>query len=300
MKKAIFALTTALALASPSLTLEARAGNPFVEYQQKMSQKETASKSKNSNSFTDYQEKISQKSPDNSAKYESKKQENPVVVYKTENPVQVQGTLIDLTKRTSDKYIKYANLEQITEEIPAPVPQHMIPQPPVAQEYPAAQYASQSQYVQAEQPGVCKRVQPMPEVCKPVQKIPMLVQGPPVVQVVPQTVYAPTVVIPSPTIVQPVVPVVPVRPVHVHSCGPGYVVYRNCIARPFGGLFRGIGIAARWLVAGPRHVHNYFPATPYANPYYPAPMFNAPVMGHMPGRPVPMGPMTHVPYRPFW
>lgn len=281
MKKSIYTLTTALLFASPSLTLEARAGNPFLAAQEALNQ----GKAKQTQSQSYSQKEPSKKKNPFVASQEAlnKGKEQQIVVYRTEKPA--EGTLVDLTKRTSDKYIRYTNLEERAEQILTP-----IPEPPVAQEYPAAQYASQPQYVQTEQPGVCRKVQPMPEVCKPVQKTvqvqtptPMLIQGAPEVIVQPQTVYAPTIVLPSPTVVaQTAVPVVPVR---VHSCNPGYAVYRTCVARPFGGLFRGIAIAARWLVAGPRHIQAYIPA----NPYYPMPMFNAPVMGPGPVRPVPMG-----------
>lgn len=248
MKKSIYILTAALALASPYSTSEAKAGNPFIETQQRI---------------------IEQRNKSNTSQPE---QEKPVVIYREVKKIKpAEETLVDLTKRTSDKYVRYANLEQRAEEIPTP-----IPQPPVPQEYPDAQYTSQPQYIQIEQPEVCKKVQPMPEVCKPVQRTPMIIQGAPEIITQPQVIYAPTIVLPSPTVVaQAAVPVVPVQPI-VES--PGY--YETCVRRPFGGLFRGIGIGLRWLFAGPRHHHVH--AYSQAVPYYHAPMMGFPGMGMQP------------------
>ncbi|VVB77708.1 Uncharacterised protein [uncultured archaeon] len=228
MKKAIFALTTALALTSPGLNLEAMAGNPFIETQKRVSQgQEKANYNSqpqtqyktNKNPFIAAQEKT--KTP---VQYETPIQEKQIIVYRNEP---VEGKVIDLTTRT-EKYIRNANLEESVG----------VPAPPVAQEYPASQYTT-------EQPGACKRVQSIPEVCRPVQTTPMLIQGAPAAQPCQQNIYAPTIVLPGTTIDSQSFMQYP------------YIIGKNC-GRPFGGLFYGIGKALKWLTIGPNCIPGCF------------------------------------------
>ncbi len=107
---------------SPSLTSEAKAGNPFVETQQRLAQK-----------TLQYQEP-------------KKEQTN---AYNSEKPV--EKTLINIvnTNTNSPTSTNHTNLERKAETIPTPMPEQLISQPQYAQQYPS------------QQPPVCKQVTPM-------------------------------------------------------------------------------------------------------------------------------------------
>lgn len=241
MRKTIYALT-ALALLSPSLTYEARAGNPCVETRQRLTSK------------TNVQTPV-----------QPKNEQTLINIVNTNSPT-FSPTF---TNQTLERKA------EVAEAIPTPPPA------PVPQGYSATQYGSQPQTSQS-MSGVCKQVQPMPEVCKPVQRTPMIIQGAPEVRTVPQTVYAPTVVVPSPTVAQP-----------------QYTIYERCVARPFGGVFAGLGRGLAWLFAGPRHYDVVVPYgapgvihTPRAIPMRPMGMGFNPMLGFgMPMGGMPIGPM---------